>query len=69
MGRQVIIQGLDEEKLKQPYKGHHKTDYRKEAIKAAQELCYDYRIIIMIQNAETEEEITRILHDARTGKL
>lgn len=36
-----------------------------DAIRIAKELCYGADVILRIKSAKTENEITRILHDAR----
>lgn len=49
-------------------KGHHRTekvDYRKNALKAAKELCYGPKVISEIQNAKTDAEIEPIMNIAR----
>lgn len=48
---------------------HHKSDYQKEAAKAAKELLYGFKVISMIRNAKSDEEIRRIMCDARNGKI
>lgn len=45
-------------------KGYYDT-YRKEAIRTAEELHYSPGIIKKIQKAKTDNEITRILAEAR----
>lgn len=54
---------------KQYRKGHHKSIYRKESLEIAQQLCYSKKVIEMIEEAETDEEITNIMHDARLGLI
>lgn len=41
------------------------TDYKVLAIGAARELGYGEDVVAKIKKASTEEEITRIMHDAR----
>lgn len=47
---------------------HHKSDYKKEALKAAKELCYGDEIKKKIKEAKTDEEIERIMASARKNK-
>lgn len=69
MGRQVTIKGYCEDEIQKTYKAHHKTDYKMEAKRAAKDLAYGPKVIKMIENAENDEEIRRIMHDARNGLL
>lgn len=69
MGRQVVIQGYCEKDIQKRYKGHHKTEYKKEAKKAARDLLYSQKVIDMIEEAETDHEIDRIMRDARHGLI
>ena len=39
--------------------------YRKEAVKAAKDLCYPHKILGLLTIAESENEICRIIHSAR----
>lgn len=47
---------------------HHSSSYKSDALEVARDLCYDQEIIKKIKNAKSDEEISRILHDARNGK-
>jgi hypothetical protein len=39
--------------------------YRSEAMKAAEELCYGYDVVVQIRTAKTEAEIARIMSTCR----
>lgn len=39
--------------------------YRQDSIRAAKQLCYGENIIAKIMNAQSDSEISNILHDAR----
>lgn len=41
------------------------TDYQKEALTAAKDLCYGYEVMEQIRAAKTDEEIRRIMVTAR----
>lgn len=43
--------------------------YREEAIKAAKDLGYGAKTVKLIEKAESENEITRIMKDARKRKF
>lgn len=43
------------------------SGYQDYAIEVAKELHYSENVIENIKNAKTQNEITRILHDARNG--
>lgn len=45
------------------------TLYKKEAIKAAEELRYGKKVIERLEEAKSEHEVTRILTDARMGVI
>ena len=40
-------------------------NYKRTAITAARDLCYSDEVIMQIRNAKTENEISRIMRDAR----
>lgn len=69
MGRAVTVKGYDEDKIKNYHKGHRQKFDKKDHIKIARQLCYGEKVIQMIEEAETVEEIEKILHDARLGLL
>lgn len=47
-------------------KGHHnESDYKGQAIKAADELGYGYDVISKIRKAKTDNEISGIMTEAR----
>lgn len=52
-------------------KSNYETDdlrqYRKEALKAARDLCYGEEVQRRIKNAKTSAEISRIMKSARMG--
>lgn len=51
-------------------KGHHKdSDYRKQAIKAAEDLYYGRDVIRKIRKAKTDNEISGIMTEARTKSM
>ena len=49
--------------------GNYIKTYRKESIKAAEQLGYDASVIEKIKKASTEYEITRILTEARNKTI
>lgn len=71
MGRAVSIKGYDEEDIKRAdRKAHHRSLFdKKEKVKIAQQLCYSKKVIKMIEEAESEIEIEKIMHDARVGLI
>ena len=42
---------------------------KKDSIKIASQLCYSNRVIFRIKNAETTEEVYRIMLMARRGEI
>lgn len=42
---------------------------KKDAIKTAKELCYSSNVIFMLEQAKSSAELSRIMKDARIGKL
>lgn len=50
-------------------KGHHNSDYKKEALTAAKDFRYGTNVIKKINDAETDDEILRIMHSAREEKF
>lgn len=42
---------------------------KKDVIKTAKELCYSSNVIFMLENAKSGAELSRIMKDARLGKL
>lgn len=42
---------------------------KKDSIKIASQLCYSYEVISRIRNAETTEEVYRIMLMARRGEI
>lgn len=68
MGRAVRTIGYDEEILEPHYRaGHMKTLDKKGYMDIAKQLCYSQTVIQMIEEAETEKDILKIMHDARNG--
>ena len=51
--------------------GVHKTfnQIKKDRIKMARDLCYGPKVISKLELAENEEELTRIMRDARKEKI
>lgn len=43
-------------------------NYKRTAITTARDLCYSDEVIIQIHNAKTENEISRIMRDARLAQ-
>lgn len=48
---------------------HHNSDYKYDCIKTAKELCYNEDVIKMIQEAESDAEVSRIMTNARKGLI
>jgi hypothetical protein len=42
---------------------------KKDSVKIASQLCYSYEVISRIKNAETTEEVYRIMLMARRGEI
>ena len=42
---------------------------KKDSIKIASQLCYSNKVIFLIQNAKTTEEVYRIMLMARRGEI
>lgn len=42
---------------------------KKDRIQMARDLCYGPKVILKLELAETEEELTRIMRDARKEKM
>ena len=55
MGQQIFCETFEYEK--------------KKTIRAARELCYSKHIISKLEAAKSSAEMSRIMKDARTGKL
>lgn len=60
--KQVAVSGYSKEELK-------KKEYKKNAIQAAKDLHYSDKVISKLYNAETDEEVSRIMYDARHGYI
>ena len=43
-------------------------NYKRTAITTARDLCYSDEVMIQIHNAKTENEISRIMRDARLAQ-
>lgn len=70
MGRAVTTRGFVEDILEPHYRaGFMKGVDKKGYMNIARELCYSQKVIQMIEEAETEKDILKIMHDARNGLL
>ena len=48
---------------------HKDSDYKKQALKAAKDFYYDDEIIHRIENAKSDNEVSRIMKEARKEKF